>query len=91
MVRDAPEPGFCPDLAVDKLLVRDNVKSAIRSRNPNWDQQGISLGTSPTKLGPAGDHPGHFPHQTGTSKPDGPDPSVKTISGRLLKMARPGR
>ena len=24
----------------------------------NWDQQGITLCTSPTKLGPAGDHPG---------------------------------
>ena len=33
MVRDAPGPGFCLNLAVDKLLVRDNAKSAIRSRN----------------------------------------------------------
>ena len=35
---------------------------------PNWEQQGINLGTSPTKLGPAGDQSGHFPHQTGTSR-----------------------
>ena len=49
---------------------------------PNWDQQGMNLGTSPTKLGPAGDQSGHFPtklgpardqsghfpHQTGTSR-----------------------
>ena len=35
---------------------------------PNWDQQGITLNTSPTKQGLAGDHPGHFPHQTGISR-----------------------
>ena len=35
---------------------------------PNWDQQGTNMGTSPTKLKPAGDQSGHFPHQTGTSR-----------------------
>ena len=30
---------------------------------PNWDQQGINLGASPTKMGLAGDQSEHFPHQ----------------------------
>ena len=50
-------------LVVHYVYKDTNFTTSAFSGPPNWDQQGLTLGTSPTKLGPAGGHPGHFSHQ----------------------------